>query len=69
MKRLPSFIAAAALAATVASPIALAQKQGGTMVMAIQGTPRHLNPAVQSGTATGIPGTRSAPATDRKATG
>ncbi|NKB77262.1 MAG: ABC transporter substrate-binding protein [Gammaproteobacteria bacterium] len=31
-------------------------KQGGTLVMAIQNTPRHLNPAVQSGTATGVPG-------------
>lgn len=58
MRKLTSFIAAAAVAATVASPLALAQKRGGTMVMAIQGTPRHLNPAVQSGTATGIPGTQ-----------
>lgn len=33
-------------------------KSGGTLVMAIQQTPRHLNPAVQSGTATGIPGTQ-----------
>ncbi len=30
--------------------------QGGTLVMALQQTPRHLNPAVQSGTATGGPG-------------
>ena len=33
-------------------------KKGGTLVMAIQQTPRHLNPAVQSGTATGVPGTQ-----------
>lgn len=31
-------------------------KPGGTLVMAIQNTPRHLNPAVQSGIATGVPG-------------
>ena len=31
-------------------------KTGGTLVMAIQNTPRHLNPAVQSGIATGVPG-------------
>ena len=30
----------------------------GTMVVAVRGTPRHLNPAVQSGIATGIPGTQ-----------
>ena len=33
-------------------------KKGGTLTMAIQQTPRHLNPAVQSGTATGQPGTQ-----------
>lgn len=33
-------------------------KRGGKLVMAIGSTPRHLNPAVQSGTATGIPGTQ-----------
>lgn len=31
-------------------------KAGGTLVMAVGQTPRHLNPAVQSGTATGGPG-------------
>ena len=31
-------------------------KHGGTMIWAIQGTPRHLNPSVQSGIATGEPG-------------
>jgi len=35
---------------------ATAQNKGGTLVMAVQSTPRHLNPAVQSGTATGQPG-------------
>ena len=33
-------------------------KKGGTLTMALQQTPRHLNPAVQSGTATGQPGTQ-----------
>ncbi len=33
-----------------------APKTGGTLVMAVGQTPRHLNPAVQSGTATGGPG-------------
>jgi peptide/nickel transport system substrate-binding protein len=32
--------------------------KGGTLVWAIQNTPRHLNPAVQSGIATGEPGTQ-----------
>ncbi len=31
-------------------------KRGGTLVMSAPQTPRHLNPAVQSGTATGAPG-------------
>ena len=30
--------------------------RGGTLIQAVQGTPRHLNPAVQSGIATGQPG-------------
>ena len=49
---------ALALIAGLAAPIAQAEepKQGGTLVMAIGATPRHLNPAVQSGIATGVPG-------------
>ena len=39
-------------------PVTAQPKQGGTLVMAIQSTPRHLNPAVQSGIATGVPGTQ-----------
>ncbi|MEG9862804.1 MAG: ABC transporter substrate-binding protein [Parvularculales bacterium] len=35
-----------------------AGKQGGTLIWAVQNTPRHLNPAVQSGIATGEPGTQ-----------
>lgn len=33
-------------------------KRGGTLIQAMQNTPRHLNPAVQSGIATGQPGTQ-----------
>ena len=43
---------------TANTAVADEPKQGGTLVMAIQTTPRHLNPAVQSGTATGQPGTQ-----------
>ena len=51
----------AAVATTVflaSSAMAEEPKRGGTLVMAIQQNPRHLNPAVQSGTATGQPGTQ-----------
>ncbi len=46
--------------ASVLCGMAAAQEvtKGGTLTMAIQQTPRHLNPAVQSGTATGQPGTQ-----------
>ncbi len=60
MKKL--LLAAALLAQTTifTAPVVQAEepKKGGTLVMAIQQTPRHLNPAVQSGTATGQPGTQ-----------
>ena len=51
---------AALLTAGVVARLCVAEepKKGGTLVMAIQQTPRHLNPAVQSGTATGQPGTQ-----------
>lgn len=44
----------------VAAPVAAQDepKRGGTLVQTIQATPRHLNPAVQSGIATGEPGTQ-----------
>ena len=60
MKRIFSMAAAAVLATSALVPLAMAEdaKRGGTLVMAIQQTPRHLNPAVQSGTATGQPGTQ-----------
>ena len=41
---------------TSAITVADTPTQGGTLVMALQQTPRHLNPAVQSGIATGVPG-------------
>ncbi len=54
-----SLFAATAVAALMAtSATADEPKTGGTLTMAIQQTPRHLNPAVQSGTATGVPGTQ-----------
>ncbi len=41
-----------------AAGLADSPKQGGTLVFGLQGTPRHLVPAVQSGIATAIPGTQ-----------
>ena len=58
MKRTYLLAAAVALTTLVGTATTQAQEQGGTLVMAIQNTPRHLNPAVQSGTATGQPGTQ-----------
>ncbi len=56
-KTLASLIGASVMAmAMVPAVQAQEPKQGGTLTMAIQQTPRHLNPAVQSGTATGAPG-------------
>ena len=50
---------AAIIAAAAASPVqAIAQAPGGTMVIVGTSSPRHLNPAVQSGAATAIPGTQ-----------
>ena len=60
MKFVRRALAGAVVMTALVAPLAQADapKQGGTLVMAIQQTPRHLNPAVQSGTATGIPGTQ-----------
>jgi len=59
MNRFITFSAAILLSAGLAIPAAQAQpKRGGTLVMSVQNTPRHLNPAVQSGIATGEPGTQ-----------
>ena len=51
-----STVAVSSLAATTAT--AETPKRGGTLIWAIQNTPRHLNPAVQSGISTGQPGTQ-----------
>ena len=60
LKRLGFSGAAGMLAVAALAPLAAADspKKGGTLIWAIQGTPRHLNPAVQSGIATGQPGTQ-----------
>lgn len=48
-----------AFAVTAASGIAVAApKKGGTLVIGMTQKPRHLNPAVQSGIATAVPGTQ-----------
>ena len=58
MKRVLASLIGASVMTMALVPAVQAQepKKGGTMTMAIQQTPRHLNPAVQSGTATGAPG-------------
>lgn len=56
MKLVTTALAAVLISGGLAS--ADEPKQGGTLVMSIQNTPRHLNPAVQSGIATGEPGTQ-----------
>ena len=55
-KKLVAAIGAAVLALSAVSVLADAPKQGGTMIMSLGATPRHLNPAVQSGITTGAPG-------------
>lgn len=54
-----SLVAATALAGTLATSPAFAEacpNKGGTLVTWLGQTPRHLNPAVQSGVVTGAPG-------------
>ena len=53
---LGSATALAAVSAT-SGPL-FAQQKGGTLVIASTQVPRHLNPTVQSGTATAVPGTQ-----------
>lgn len=50
--------AAAVMAASMTSGPLFAQAKGGTLVIVSSQVPRHLNPAVQSGTATAVPGTQ-----------
>jgi len=61
IKRIIAAFAIAAAAAFTQGAPALADdgaKRGGTLIQSVQNTPRHLNPAVQSGIATGEPGTQ-----------
>jgi peptide/nickel transport system substrate-binding protein len=53
-----TLVASCLLATGLMAGVATADepKKGGTLVMSAPQTPRHLNPAVQSGTATGAPG-------------
>ncbi|MEL6734366.1 MAG: ABC transporter substrate-binding protein, partial [Pseudomonadota bacterium] len=54
-----TLVAATALAGTLATAPAFAEtcpNKGGTLVTWLGQTPRHLNPAVQSGVVTGAPG-------------
>ncbi|MEL6966191.1 MAG: ABC transporter substrate-binding protein [Pseudomonadota bacterium] len=53
-----SLVVATALVSMVAAPTLASDtpKKGGTLITALGQTPRHLNPAVQSGVVTGAPG-------------
>ncbi len=58
--KLAKFISAAMLLVftLLSTGFALAQQAGGTLVIGSTQKPRHLNPAVQSGIATAVPGTQ-----------
>ena len=58
MNRITGWAATALASITLLTTVVAAEEptRGGTLIMAIQSTPRHLNPAVQSGIATGQPG-------------
>ncbi len=59
MKLTKFALAASVIAASVMlSGISVAQQSGGTLVIGTTQKPRHLNPAVQSGIATAVPGTQ-----------
>ena len=61
MNKLTRFVGATALAASalaMAAPAMAAGHAGGTLVIASTQVPRHLNGAVQSGTATAVPSTQ-----------
>ena len=55
--RSAAFAVAASLCLTLQAPVAAGDEvnRGGTLIVG-HGTTRHLNPAVQSGNATGVPG-------------
>ncbi|MDG1209809.1 MAG: ABC transporter substrate-binding protein [Paracoccaceae bacterium] len=61
MNKLTNFVGAAAMAVSalaMAAPAMAAGHAGGTLVIASTQVPRHLNGAVQSGTATAVPSTQ-----------
>ena len=61
MNKLTNFVGAAAMsvsALAMAAPAMADSHAGGTLVIASTQTPRHLNGAVQSGTATAVPSTQ-----------
>lgn len=51
-------LSAAVAAATLALPAAAQENAGGTLIIGTQATPRHLNGAIESGTATAGPSTQ-----------
>lgn len=53
-----SLVLLCALALLLVPSLSFAQQQGGSLVIGTTQVPRHLNPAVQSGTATAVPGTQ-----------
>ena len=57
-RRLLLGAAAALTAVSLTAPQVLAQKAGGTVVVLLGSNTRTLNPAVQSGTPAGIPGSQ-----------
>lgn len=61
MNKLTNFVGAAAMAVSalaMAAPVMAAGHAGGTLVLGTTQTARHLNGAVQSGTATAVPSTQ-----------
>ncbi|MBX2839395.1 MAG: ABC transporter substrate-binding protein [Gammaproteobacteria bacterium] len=60
MNYVRNLITTGMLSAALLAPAVWAEDpvRGGTLIQAIENTPRHLNPAVQSGIATGEPGTQ-----------
>ena len=56
MKQALRYAALAAVALVASSVSAEEPTRGGTLIWSMGGTPRHLNPAVQSGIWTGQPG-------------
>ena len=56
LKLFSSFLIVAMLSLAAITVYAVSPQSGGTLIMSVGATPRHLNPAVQSGIDTGAPG-------------